>query len=45
MNNLSWLIYWADTLPRFAASIGVVCTIAEIFCSAMTVLFFTAGFG
>ena len=27
MNHLSWLIYWANTLPNLASAIGVVATL------------------
>lgn len=30
MNSLSWLLYWADTLPSLATAIGVVCTLAAL---------------
>jgi hypothetical protein len=45
MNQLSWLLYWADVLPHFAIAVGIVCTLLAIFSALMTVLFFTAGFG
>lgn len=45
MNQLSWLLYWADVLPHFAIAIGIVCALLAIFSALMTVIFFTAGFG
>lgn len=30
MNQLSWLLYWADTLPSLATGIGAVATVGSI---------------
>ena len=45
MNNLSWLLYWADVLPRFALVVATTCAFLAMFGAAMSVLYFTAGFG
>jgi hypothetical protein len=45
MNQLSWLLYWADVLPQCATAVALFATILALFSAAMTVLYFTAGLG
>ena len=37
MNNLSWLIYWADTLPHLA---NLICGLSVIVCVLSAIIFF-----
>lgn len=30
MNDISWLVYWADVLPSLATAIGITCTLLTL---------------
>jgi len=45
MNNLSWLLYWADVLPSLATTICVISILGTIISGYFTLIYFTAGFG
>jgi len=38
MNKLSWLLYWADTLPSLSAATGITSFVVVLACSIMFVL-------
>lgn len=45
MNQLSWLLYWADVLPHLAVVVCVVSVIGIIISGIFTLFFLTQGFG
>jgi len=38
MNKLSWLIYWADTLPSLASAVGSVFSMLALICLLVTLI-------
>ena len=45
MNQLSWILYWADVLPSVACTIGLFSSFALLASVVGTALYITEGFG
>lgn len=42
MNDLSWLLYWAEVAPSLANNVADLCTIGLVVCLFLTLAFFIA---
>ncbi len=45
MNDLSWLLFWADALPGIAQALAITCGLLTVFLIFLYILGVTQGFG